>query len=436
MKLQSVHLENYRCFENITIDFHKQLTVLVGANGSGKTAVLSGVFANIAGILSFVQTENARKYVLSPKVDRNFTTNKPLSMAVTLTSDAEDFFWKLPTVATKDKIRLYGYDSERNTAFLKKYFAEDNILPVIASYNSYRLIQNGTSSGDRALPSDRFSIYDTCFEPKLAFDELMTWLDAEDAREARAQRDGIQGEDFSIITAIREAIAKMLPGYSNFRFINSPPNFAVTRDEDGQTVMFEQLSSGYRVILSLVLDIAYRMAVANGKELYTEGKSVLDSPAIILIDEVDLYLHPSWQQRVLTDLMRTFPNAQFIVTTHSPQVLSAVKPEHIRILHDNKVLKPSHGTFGAESSRILFDVFGVQTRLSSLFMGVGEEDYPLEANIDTYFTYIAEDKYDSPEAMELRKELENILHDDPILARADAQIERARRLKNRRERHA
>ncbi len=436
MKLQSVHLENFRCFEDITIDFHEQLTVLVGANGSGKTAVLSGVFANIAAILSFVQTENAKKYALSPKVDRNFTTSKPFSMAITLASGKENFFWKTPTTETKDKIHLYGYDSQCNDTFLKKHFAEDNILPVIASYNSYRLIPSGMSSGDRASCTDRFSIYDTCFEPKLVFDELMTWLDAEDAREARAQRDGIQGEDFSIIAAIREAIAKMLPGYSNFRFINSPPNFAVTRDEDGQAVMFEQLSSGYRVILSLVLDIAYRMAVANGKELYKEGKSVLDSPAIILIDEVDLYLHPSWQQRVLSDLMRTFPNAQFIVTTHSPQVLSAVRPEHIRILHDNKVLKPGHGTFGAESSRILSDVFGVQTRLSSLFMGVDEEDYPLEANIEKYFNYIAEEAYDSLEATELRKELEDILRDDPILTRADAQIERARRLKSRRERHA
>ena len=103
-------------------------------------------------------------------------------------------------------------------------------------------------------------------------------------------------------------------------------------------------------MLALAADLARRMIQGN-----PHLDNPLESQAIVLIDEVDLHLHPSWQQRVLPDLIRTFPNAQFIVSTHSPQVLTTVKPEHIAELYregNGIVAGPANShTYGAEAGR-------------------------------------------------------------------------------------
>ncbi|RKZ54175.1 MAG: hypothetical protein DRR00_01875, partial [Candidatus Parabeggiatoa sp. nov. 3] len=140
-------------------------------------------------------------------------------------------------------------------------------------------------------------------------------------------------QDFSYklneLTAVREAIESMLPKFKNPRIEINPLRFMIDwEQEDGRVKKFqiEQLSDGYRTVLAMVMDISSRMSEANPQL----GNN---SPAIIMIDELDLHLHPKWQQSILSDLTRTFPNAQFIVTTHSPQILSTVKKEYIFRAH-------------------------------------------------------------------------------------------------------
>ncbi len=159
-----------------------------------------------------------------------------------------------------------------------------------------------------------------------------------------------------------------------------------------------QLSNGYGTMISFVMDLARMMAVANAEEYNKQGKSVLESPAIVLIDEIDLHLHPKWQQRVLPDLMRTFPNTQFIVTTHSPQVISSIAHEHIRALEAGGVNGMNYTTEGVDSARILSEVFDVNP-------------LPLENRWAKKFLecrkLIFNDKWDSEEAGKLLQELED-----------------------------
>jgi predicted ATP-binding protein involved in virulence len=119
-----------------------------------------------------------------------------------------------------------------------------------------------------------------------------------------------------------------------------------------------QLSDGFRVVLGLVMDLARRLALAN-TQIRIDGNIIvnpLDLPAIALIDEVDLHLHPSWQQRILSDLARTFPGTQFIVTTHSPQVLSTIRRENIRVLGENSAEMPLASTYGQPSGDVMHSV--------------------------------------------------------------------------------
>ena len=138
-------------------------------------------------------------------------------------------------------------------------------------------------------------------------------------------------------------------------------------------------------MLALVMGFARRLAQAN-----PHLENPLDAEAILLIDEIELHLHPKWQQTVLRDLRRTFPKTQIIVTTHSPQILTTVESKHIRILNDGKVFSAPPATYGAEASRLLKDVLGVPVR---------PPDNENAKRIDDLNNFILEGKMDEAEKL-------------------------------------
>ena len=161
----------------------------------------------------------------------------------------------------------------------------------------------------------------------------------------------------------------MLDGVSEPHIEVRPPRFLVSIEvEKGrvETLSIEQLSDGQRAVLALAADLAWRMAQGN-----PHLENPLMSEAIVLIDEVELHLHPSWQQRVLIDLQRTFPNTQFIVSTHSPQVLTTVDPEHIVELtrEDGRIRCGGDGGLDlwAEAGDVLSAVMSVNERPDNKF---------------------------------------------------------------------
>ena len=171
-------------------------------------------------------------------------------------------------------------------------------------------------------------------------------------------------------------------------------------------------------MLALSADLARRMAQGN-----PHLACPLASEAIVLIDEVELHLHPSWQQRVLTDLLRTFPNTQFIVSTHSPQVLTTVKPEHIIALRREGghivAGQASVATYGAEAGDVLFAEMGVDERPSG---------NKFVDTLKAYMDLIGDGWGESEEAVSLRRILESLSPRDPALDRADIEIRRRKLL--------
>jgi predicted ATP-binding protein involved in virulence len=157
-------------------------------------------------------------------------------------------------------------------------------------------------------------------------------------------------------------------------------------DSDEAIVLPVSLTSdGIKAAFSLVADIAYRCVRLN--PLYGADACKL-TQGVVMIDEVDLFLHPAWQQRILPDLQRIFPKIQFIVTTHSPQVISSVPPKCIRIIMDDgQVEGVLTWTEGVESSRILDDVFGTKP-------------YPVEnewrRKLDQYIKDVYDGKWNDP----------------------------------------
>jgi predicted ATP-binding protein involved in virulence len=159
----------------------------------------------------------------------------------------------------------------------------------------------------------------------------------------------------------------------------------------------EQLSDGYRTTLAMVMDIAARMAEANPK-----AKSPLEADGVVMIDEVDLHLHPGWQQTILSDLVSTFPRVQFIVSTHSPQIVSTVKPTQIRVIDwqgEKPTLKQVYFSEGAEFQQVLMDVLGVKSSRA--------EHLEIVKSLRKYQQYVENNQWDSEDAKNLRKELDD-----------------------------
>ncbi|HJA45148.1 MAG TPA: AAA family ATPase, partial [Candidatus Phascolarctobacterium stercoravium] len=176
----------------------------------------------------------------------------------------------------------------------------------------------------------------------------------------------------------------------------------------------EALSDGARSVISMVADLSYRMVRLNPD---LGINAVLKTPGIVLIDEVDMHLHPSWQQTVLYDLRKAFPLVQFIVTTHSPQVLTTVPPQSIRALRWNNdlidIYQPDF-SLGAASYQLLKDIQNVDARPQCV---------PVVKELKRYLDLVSEDKWDCPEALELRKSLDKwAAGREPALLRADMDI--------------
>lgn len=278
-----------------------------------------------------------------------------------------------------------------------------------AKENIYYDINNRNNSHN---PADAYA---NCFQPSLSFGDTLAWIDTHDADEARRFRDGDEDYRDPELSAMREAVEKALPDFGGLRFRGTTNEILVTRKTDGQKLSFWQLSDGYRAMLALILDLARRMAIANGERYTAEGRSILSSPAIVLIDEIELHLHPGWQQTVLPSLLEIFPNTQFIVSTHSPQVLSSIASKHIRLLDEGEVYAAPEGTEGAESSRILKRIFGVLPR--------PPKNKFAEA-LARYQTLVEADLWDSDEAKQLRATLDaNFQGQEPALQEADLYIE-------------
>ena len=309
--------------------------------------------------------------------------------------DGKAYSWKRELKSVKGKtssvsakfVSDYG---KRIADELNQPGDQDIILPVLGYYGTSRMWNDSSLLKRKKVDLSRSSGYVECLEPSGSYNTFAQWFRY--ATESALEYDHIIAE-------------KKL----NF----AAQNLLICHPEKGELPL-EAMSDGARSVISMAADIAYRMARLNPDM----GEDVtLKTSGVVLIDEVDMHLHPSWQQTVVNDLVKAFPKVQFIVTTHSPQVLTSVPAECIRILHwDNDLVDIEEPTFslGAESSQLLRDIQHVESRPGSL---------PIVQALQRYLQLVNEDKWDSEEALALRETLDRWSQGrEPALVRADMDI--------------
>lgn len=402
MRIDTLTLINFRLFEQLTVDFHSKLTVLVANNGGGKTSLLDALAIGLSDYVGNLPIHNRQTYQIEFNDRRRVMTNNGVLPAETTILQFKTYSdrSKQAGFVTRTHKGMMGI-SVRNFEFtddtyfipndgisdaLARLAVEDyravleknnqHTLPVIAYYGTKREWQNV----EALLPSylqnradddllSRISPYSDCLHSQANYITFFDWFQYiskvhADERIKLLDKFGEKSIGMSttygeMIKAIRDTVDTCLNntgetiGWHNLAYSHEQQKIMMEHSSYGEMPL-NQLSDGIRNTVAWVADIALRCVRLN-KHLGI--RACLETTGVVLIDEIDLHLHPSWQQRIVSALQQAFPKVQFIVTTHSPQVLSTVPNECIRILDSETLI--TQQTQGVPSNVLLATLMNV-----------------------------------------------------------------------------
>ena len=368
-KVKKLKITNFRLIEQLEINLNQDVNVIIANNGAGKTTLLDAIALGFGSMLTHFPNINGIGFSKDKRDLRiNEKNKKEPFLRIELTS-TQNIKWD--RIERRDKSKRTAKDIPNSYGLKELETFVDTLIDSENEDNNYTMpliMYYGTCRNCFDTPSrkvnfqkefNRFESLDKALHSNTNFNRFFEWFDAMENLERIERLKSQENFNFQLpeLKNIRDAIGNMLKEFTNPRIKRTPLRFMIDRvDEDGsiKELQIEQLSAGYKAVLSMVMDISARMSEANPHL----GNN---SEAIILIDELDLHLHPKWQQTILSDLRRTFPNAQFIVTTHSPHIISSIKKEKLFILKNGKIEKTYLSTYGKSIDELLFASFGIES---------------------------------------------------------------------------
>lgn len=422
MNITEIRLINFRCFEELAVTFDRNLTVLIGDNGNGKTAILDAIAIGISPFVGAF-SQGKRDEILPDDVRRTtdpigqMVLHHPARIEMRGFVGGREECWardkKSPKGRTTIKEATNIIDYAKTLAQFSDISAFPN-LPLIRYYGVCRLCLKIKSAIPKQNPrkyAERVAGYLDCLESASGFAVFQRWFIAATHAVFQWEQAALQhqewdesrkklGEHWRILrNTVRSAINRVLEktGWQDIEYDAALQKIVMFHKEQG-ILGVDQMSSGIRTMIGLVADLTYRAVKLNA---HLRENAVAEAEGIVLIDEIDLHLHPSWQQHVIGDLLAVFPKIQFIITTHSPQVLTTLRKESIRVLScdDNGIwcaAMPPVSPFARDSGDALAYVMGVQAKP------------PLEIldQVHLYEQLVRAGKITSPEAMQLKRELD------------------------------
>lgn len=410
MIISSLQLKNFRRFEKFSIDFHENITVIVARNGQGKTTTLDAATIALGTFIGAFDLGKARHIERSDALYHRLTNSPENEQKYPVEIEAcfnnPDISIKRELTGAKNKSTIKG--AQPLTDYGKGLQAqirnlETVNLPVIAFYGSGRLWQSHKNVERKSVLSESRTMgYEDCLSPSSNFKQVQQWLSK--ATLAVLQMKNIpEYKSYNLearIRGIQNTVDYVLAneGWGQFHYSLIHEELAMSHDDHG-ILPVSLLSDGVRAMVSLTADLAFRCSRLNG---HLGEQASAQTQGIVFIDEVDLHLHPAWQQTVIATLMGAFPAIQFIVTTHSAQVLSTVPNESIRVLTTDKqnategiVKTPDWQTQGVSSANILAEIMYRDP----------VPDLPASRLLSQYKTLIEVDDIDSAMAKQIRSDL-------------------------------
>lgn len=340
MKLDTLTVKNFRCYKDRKFNFHPNVNLIVGQNAAGKTAVLDAVSVAIATWLLGFKTKNDKKRLepsdatlsyVEKEGEAQFVEAWPVIVSASGSVKNQNIVWQRSKDSPTGNTRYGNAGALISLAKVcDENLADDISLPLISYYGTMRLWQDPKAS--KAKPSltksstkpSRLDGYKHSVDPRIALKELVAWF-------ARQEWQAFQlGKESTMLTVVRQAVVSCIENAEHLRYDPKREELLLTL-KGAEPQPFNLLSDGQRCVLALVADIAQKAAHLNPHL----GENVLEkTEGVVLIDELDLHLHPKWQRHVIEDLRTTFPLIQFICTTHSPFIIQSLRSHEELIMLD------------------------------------------------------------------------------------------------------
>ncbi|MCK9620263.1 MAG: AAA family ATPase [Methylobacter sp.] len=450
MKLERVTLANFRGYDQIDLQFEADVTVIAGVNGVGKSALLGAIVKAMSLVLPHITPSQEKVIGLADTDVKSGKDN--LALSILLNTSKANIYVDIARSAAisaaraeeltirRDKLRFATRETKKRSKEeqeikdeisrieIQLASVEDvptvRILPKESHTSQSPIVDTLETEGAQPIAvfysTSRFlsrlppslkakaikiaTAYDKALDQlEVSLNDFANWYRvlAEENQSTRVAR---------MFQQLEAAIATFLPDVSSLSLHSErPPRFSVQKN--GSTFFLEQLSDGECGLLALVFDLTRRLAIANP----VSDNPIADGVALVMIDEIELHLHPKWQRQVVRRLRDVFKNCQFVITTHSPQVIGQVNAKKLRLLsHDNAgkvILTEVSQAFGMDSSWVLQNIMGVPAR-----------DYETEQELSKVFDAIDKGQYEAARALAERMKV--AIGDFPDLQEAFAILDR------------
>lgn len=417
MKVEKLILWDFRGVRKMEIEISENMTVLAGINGAGKSTVLDALAMLLSCVTAKIRQPGSPKNPLDD-LDVN-NQSHGCTIGVHLSHDNKLYTWSLGK-------KRPGHQGNAKSSLRKASVIADAVrlritqtneqcsIPLFAYYPVNRAVLEIPLRIKQKHAFELLNAYEDSLRSGASFKLFFEWFrhreDLENENRKYADRaskpDNWEFPDRQL-EAVRKALEAFLPEFSDFSVKRNKLRMVVNKA--GAELQVDQLSDGEKCLIAMIGDLARRLAIANPTlENSSQGEG------IVLIDEIDLHLHPSWQRMVVPKLTEVFPNCQFVVSTHSPQVLGEIAGRDVRCLYTD----PEKGlsafvprqALGLDSSEVLAELMETPDRNEETTQRLRE-----------VFELIDNERY--AEAKDKLKELEDNLDGSiPELVRADALI--------------
>jgi predicted ATP-binding protein involved in virulence len=349
MEIKSLTLTQFRAFEQATFEFQPGMNLLVGINGVGKSSVLDALRIAMSRVLPQFTAYQDRR--INFEVDDIMTGRDQLAVEIKFQAFDIPFICNV----TRGKSHKVEFKPDNENILYPLKNADEQ--PLVVYFSTRRSVPIEKVINEKSSEGNQSAAFaEALIHRMLRLREFADWwlvqqeLLDEDARLAQQR-----------LAVMKNVVTRFLDWCTNLRAV-AEPKTTLLLDKDGETIDVKQLSDGERGLLALVLDLARRLCQANPnlEDPLENGK------AVVLIDEIDLHLHPRWQRTIVDQLTQTFPNCQFIATTHSPLIIGEVKPPGLTLItkEDNGIVVLQKGIqgFGLASNWILEQLMGTASR--------------------------------------------------------------------------
>jgi predicted ATP-binding protein involved in virulence len=406
MRVDEVSIESFRGIRAMKMPLDPRVNLFVGINGSGKSTVLDCVAILLARFIEQLQSAKASERQRDFLEDDITLGAEDAKISLTASHEGQ-----APVVCTIARSRT-GFTSSETTEVVQSGAS----IPVIACYSVNRAVLQASHRYLRKHAFEQRNALDDAMSDSLkSFRLFFEWFllreDIENEQFRKAHEEKRSDFDWNDrqLSAVRTAIPRFLDGFKDLRIRRVPSPMRMMVTKGAEELALDQLSDGEKCTLALVGDLARRLAIAN-----PTLPDPLTGTGVVLIDEVDLHLHPGWQRMIVPTLRDTFPGCQFLLTTHSPQIIAHVPPQCVRILHREGggiVWGQPGESFGMDTNRVLSEI-----------METDERPHDIKARLEALFTLIGDG--DLAGAREAAAALRADIGVDPELVKADAVIRR------------